>query len=127
MYSNISTWDILTAAEDVGKVREPDSPTAGLVEGASGAAAGVVFLIAVAILVRKYLANLRDALEALEDILTRFTNAVRKLLPIATPPPPPTAVSPRNLTDSELIEMRYDDAARYFSQADRDAPRSVWI
>ena len=111
----------------MGKVREPDSPTAGLVEGASGAAVVVAFLIAVAILVRKYLANLRDALEALEGVLTRFTNAVRKLLPTATPPPPPIVVSPRNLTDSELIEMRFDDAARYFGQADRGASRSVWI
>ena len=58
MYTNITYWDVLTAVNDVGKVREPDSPTAGLIEGASGAAVVVAFFIAVAILVRKYLANL---------------------------------------------------------------------
>ena len=127
MYTNITYWDVLTAANDVGKVREPDSPTAGLVEGASGAAVVVAFFIAFVILVRKYLANIRDALEVLEDLLTRCTNAIRNRLPTNTPPPPPIRVSPRNLTDSELIEMRYDDAARYFGQPDRGASRSVWI
>ena len=87
MYANYSSWDIFTAATDVGTTPESDPPTPGLIEGVSGAAVAVVFLIGIAIAVRKYLENVQIVLGRVLSVLTVIANAIRKLLPTTTPPP----------------------------------------
>ena len=126
MFSNFTKWDVLTAAKDVGKTHESDSPTPGLIEGVSGAAVVVVCLIGIAIAVRKNLEAVRVVLEQLQDILTVIANAIRKRLPSTTPPPPPNEPRERNYTDDEIIEMR-EQMERIYGQIDQGASRSVWI
>ena len=130
MYSNISYWDVLTAAKDVGKVREPDSPMAGLVEGLSGMAVVVVLLIGIIIAVRKNLEVFQGVLDNLQVILTAIVNAIRKRVTTTNPPLSPNEPGPRNMTDDEIIEMR-EMRERMDEHIDRrtdqNASTSVWI
>ena len=126
MYSNFTKWDILTAANDVARSHDSDPPTPGLIEGVSGAAVAVVFLIGIVIAVRKYLETVQVVLERFLSVLTMITNAIRKRLPTTTPPPPPNEPRERNYTDDEIIEMR-EQMERIYGQIDQGASRSVWI
>ena len=126
MYSNYSSWDVLTAAEDVGRNHDSDPPTSGLVEGLSGAAVVILLFIGIAIAVRKNLEAVRGMLEQLQDILTVIANAMRKRFPTANPPPPPIDTRERNYTDDEIIETR-EQMDRIYNQVDHGASRSVWI
>ena len=126
MFSNYTKWDVLTAANDVARNHDSDPPTPGLIEGVSGAAVAVVFLIGLAIAVRKNLEAVQVVLERLLSILTMIASAIRKRLPTTTPPPPPNATRERNYTDDEIIEMR-EQMERIYSQEDQGVSRSVWI
>ena len=126
MYSNFTKWDILTAANDVARSHDSDPPTPGLIEGVSGAAVAVVFLIGIVIAVRKYLETVQVVLERFLSVLTMITNAIRKRLPTTTPPPPPNEPRERNYTDDEIIEMR-EQMERIYGQVDQGVSRSVWI
>ena len=126
MYSNLSIWDTFSAANDVGKSHETDPPIPGLIEGVSGAAVVVLFLIGIVIAVRKNLEAVRVVLGQLQDILTVIANAMRKRLPTTNPPPPPNETRARNYTDDEIIEMR-EQMERIYSQQDHGVSRSVWI
>ena len=72
MFSNFTKWDVLTAASEVERSHDSDPPTPGLIEGLSGAAAVILFLIGIAIAVRKNLEAFRGVLEQLQDILTTY-------------------------------------------------------
>ena len=129
MFTNESRWDIFTAANNVTQSHAVDSPTAGLVEGVSGAAV-VAILIGIIIAVRKNLVAVQGVLERLQIILTVTLNAMRKWLPTTNPPPPPNQSGPRNMTDDEIIEMRrmrerMDE--HIDRRTDQDASTSVWI
>ena len=130
MFSNVTRWDLLTAAKNVSQMHADGSPTGGLVEGLSGGVVAIAVLIGIAIAVRKNLEALQGVLERLQIILTVIANAVRKWLPTTPPPPPPNVTTPRNWTDDEIIEMRrireqMDD--HLDRQTDQDASNSVWI
>ena len=126
MFTNFTKWDVLTAADEVARSHDSDPPTPGLIEGVSGAAVAVVFLIGLAIAVRKNLEAVQVVLERLLSILTMIASAIRKRLPTTTPPPPPNATRERNYTDDEIIEMR-EQMERIYSQEDHGVSRSVWI
>ena len=126
MFTNVSNWDILTAANDVGKSHDSDPPTAGLVEGLSGLAVVIAFVIGIAIAVRRNLEATRVVLERLLEILTAIANAIRKRFPTTNPPPPPIESGQRNYTDDEIIEMR-EQMERIYGQVDQGVSRSVWI
>ena len=123
---NTSVFDIFSAAKDVGQSHDSDSPTTGLIEGLSGAAVGLLFLIGIIIAVRKNLETAQIVLERIRDILTLILNAMRKRL-TANPPPPPTESGQRNYTDDEIIEMRRQMDAHIEDEADYGASQSVWI
>ena len=123
---NTSVFDILSAAKDVGQSHDSDSPTTGLIEGVSGAAVGVVFLIGIIVAVRKNLETIQVVLEQIQELLTVTLNALRKRL-TANPPPPPTESGQRNYTDDEIIEMRRQMDAHIEDEADYGASQSVWI
>ena len=126
MFSNYTKWDVLTAANDVARSHDSDPPTPGLIEGVSGAAVAVVFLIGIVIAVRKYLETVQVVLERFLSVLTMIANAIRKRLPSTTPPPPPNEPRERNYTDDEIIEMR-EQMERIYGQVDQGVSRSVWI
>ena len=126
MYTNISNWDIFTAA-NVGTTPESDPPSPGLIEGVSGAAVGIVLLIGIAIAVRKNLETVQVILERLLGLLTVIANAIRSRFPTTSPPPPPNESRARNYTDDEIIEMREQMERIYQQQEDNGASRSVWI
>ena len=96
MFTNVSNWDVLTAAKDVGKIHDSDPPMTGLVEGLSGSAVAIVFLIGIAIAVRKYLETVQGVLEQLLSVLTAVANAIQKRVTSANPPP--LQMSPANET-----------------------------
>ena len=106
MFSNVTRFDILSAANNVSRTHAVDPPSGGLVEGLSGGVVAIAVLIGIAIAVRKNLEALQGVLERLQIILTVIANAVRKWLPTTPPPPPPNVTTPRNWTDDEIIEMR---------------------
>ena len=126
MYTNFTSWDVLTAAKDVGKNHESDPPTTGLVEGLSGLAVVIALVIGIAIAVRRNLEATRVVLERLLEILTAIANAILKRFPTTNSPPPPTETGQRNYTDDEIIEMR-EQMERIYSQQDHGVSRSVWI
>ena len=130
MFSNVTRWDLLTAAKNGSQSHADGSPTGGLVEGVSGGVVAIAVLIGIAIAVRKNLELLQGVLERFQILLTVIANAVRKWLPTTPPPPPPNVTTPRNMTDDEIIEMRrireqMDD--HLDRQTDQDASNSVWI
>ena len=130
MFTNVTRFDILSAAKKVNQTHALDSPAGGLVEGLSGGVVAIAVLIGIAIAVRKNLELLQGVLERFQILLTVIANAVRKWLPTTPPPPPPNVTTPRNMTDDEIIEMRemrerMDD--HIDRQTDRDASISVWI
>ena len=130
MFSNDTFWDIFTAANNVSRSHAIDSPMAGLVEGLSGMAVVVAFLIGIIIAVRKNLEVFQGVLENLQVILTEIVNAIRKKVTTTNPPLPPNELGPRNLTDDEIIEMRVmrEQMDEHINrQTDRDASISVWI
>ena len=110
----------------MGKSHDSDPPMAGLVEGLSGLAVVAVFIIGIAIAVRRNLEATRVVLERLLDILTVIANAIRKRFPTTNPPPPPNEPGHRNYTDDQIIEMR-EQMERIYSQQDHGVSRSVWI
>ena len=123
---NTSVFDIFSAAKDVGQSHDSDSPTTGLIEGVSGAAVGIFFLIGIIIAVRRNLEAVQVVLEQVQELLTMILNAMRKRL-TANPPPPPTESGQRNYTDDEIIEMRRQMDAHIEDEADYGASQSVWI
>ena len=130
MFSNVTRWDILTAAKNVSQIHDSDPPTAGLVEGLSGVAVFIAVLIGIMIAVRKNLEVAQSVIGQLRDILTWIVNAMRKRLHTPNPPPPPTETGPRNMTDDEIIEMRRirEQMDEHLDrQTDQDASNSVWI
>ena len=130
MFSNVTRWDLLTAAKNGSQMHADGSPTGGLVEGLSGGVVAIAVLIGIAIAVRKNLEALQGVLERLQIILTVIANAVRKWLPTTPPPPPPNVTTPRNWTDDEIIEMRRirEQMDEHLDrQTDQDASNSVWI
>ena len=127
MFLNVSTWETFSAANDAAQDKAIDSPTAGLIEGLSGAAVGCVLLIGIAIAARKNLELVRGILAQALEILTMIANAIRKMLPTANPPPPPDAPGPRNFTDDQIIEMRRQMDDHVQDQEDYGASSSVWI
>ena len=129
MFSNVTRWDILSAAKNVTQTHAIDSP-GGLVEGLSGGVVAIAVLIGIIIAVRKKLEFVQGVLGQFQLILTLILNAMRKWLPTTPPPPPPNASTPRNQTDDEIIEMRrireqMDD--HLDRQTDQDTSNSVWI
>ena len=122
---NTSVFDILSAAKDVGQSHDSDSPMTGLIEGVSGAAVGIAFLIGIIVAVRKNLEAVQVVLEQLREILTMTLSAMRKRL-TANPPPPPNESGQRNYTD-EIIEMRRQMDAHIEDEMDYGASQSVWI
>ena len=127
MFLNVSSWETFSAANDAIQDNDIGSPTAGLVEGVSGAAVGCFFLIGIVIAVRKNLEVVRGVLVQLLDILTLIANAIRKRLPTANPPPPPSEPGLRNYTDDQIIEMRRQMDDHVHDQEDYGASTSVWI
>ena len=130
MFANATFWDIFSAAKNVSETHDFDSPTAGLIEGLSGAAVFIAVLIGITIAVRKNLEAVQVVLGQLQDILTLIVNAMRNRLHTPNPPPPPTETGPRNLTDDEIIEMRRmrEQMDNHLDrQTDQDASNSVWI
>ena len=123
---NVSAFDIFSATKDVVQDHDSEPLTTGLVEGVSGAAVGVVFLIGIIIAVRKNLEAIQGVLEQLQELLTVILNALRKRL-TAYPPPPTTESGQRNYTDDEIIEMRRQMDAHIEDEADYGASQSVWI
>ena len=124
---NTSVFDIFSAAKDVDQSHGSDSPTAGLIEGVSGAAVGMVFLIGLIVAVRKNLEAVQVILEQLRELLTVTLSAIRKRILTANPPPPPNESGQRNYTDDEIIEMRRQMDAHIEDEADYGASQSVWI
>ena len=128
MYLNVSTWETFsTAANDAAESHATQPQTAGLVEGVSGAAVGVLFLIGIMIAVRKNLETVQGVLEQLRILLTMAVNAMRKWLPTTNPPPPPNEAGHRNFTDDQIIEMRRQMDDHVQDQEDYGASSSVWI
>ena len=123
---NTSVFDFFPAAKDVGQSHDSDSPTTGLIEGLSGAAVGIFFLIGIIIAVRRNLEAVQVVLEQVQELLTMILNAMRKRL-TANPPPPPTESGQRNYTDDEIIEMRRQMDAHIEDEMDYGASQSVWI
>ena len=123
---NVSAFDIFSATTDVVQDHDPEPPTTGLVEGLSGAAVGIFFLIGIIIAVRRNLEAVQVVLEQVQELLTMILNAMRKRL-TANPPPPPTESGQRNYTDDEIIEMRRQMDAHIEDEADYGASQSVWI
>ena len=88
MYLNVSTWETFsTAANDAAENHATQPQTAGLVEGVSGAAVGVLLLIGIIVAVKKNMETVQGVLEQLQVLLTLTVNAMRKWLPMANPPP----------------------------------------
>ena len=128
MFLNVSTWETFsTAATDAAESHATQPQTAGLVEGVSGAAVGVLFLIGIIVAVRKNLETVQGVLEQLQVFLTLTVNAMRKWLPTANPPPPPNEAGHRNFTDDQIIEMRRQMDDHVQDQEDYGASSSVWI
>ena len=130
MFSNVTRFDFLSAANNVSRTHAVDPPSGGFVEGLSGGVVAIAVLIGIMIAVRKRLEFVQGVLERILVSLTLIVNAMRKWLPNTPPPPPPNASTPRNMTDDEIIEMRemrerMDD--HIDRQTDRDASVSVWI
>ena len=127
MFLNVSSWETFSAANDAAESHAIEPHTAGLVEGVSGAAVGLLFLIGIAIAVRKNLEVVRGVLVQLLDILTTIANAIRKRFPTANPPPPSNEPGHRNYTDDQMIEMRRRMDDHVHDQEDYGASTSVWI
>ena len=127
MYFNVSSWETFSAANDAAESHATQPQTAGLVEGVSGAAVGLLLLIGIMIAVRKYLETVQGVLEQLRIFLMVAVNAMRKLIPTATPPPPSNEPGPRNYTDDQMIEMRRQMDEHVQDQEDYGASSSVWI
>ena len=123
---NVSAFDIFSATTDVVQDHDPEPPTTGLVEGLSGAAVGIFFLIGIIIAVRRNLEAVQVVLEQVQELLTMILNAMRKRL-TAPPPPPPTESGQRNYTDDEIIEMRRQMDAHIEDEADYGASQSVCL
>ena len=123
---NTSVFDIFSATKEVVQSHDSEPPTAGLIEGVSGAAVGIVLLIGIIVAVRKNLEAVQVVLEQLREILTITLNAMRKRL-TANPPPPPNESGQRNYTDDEIIEMRRQMDAHIEDETDYGASQSVWI
>ena len=123
---NASAFDIFSATTDVVQDHDPEPPTTGLIEGVSGAAVGVVFLIGIIVAVRKNLEAIQGVLETTQELLTVILNAIRKRL-TATPPPPPTESGQRNYTDDEIIEMRRQMDAHIEDETGYGASQNMWI
>ena len=87
MFSNVTGWDLLTAAKNGSQVHADGSPTGGLVEGLSGGVVAIAVLIGIIIAVRKKLEFVQGVLERILASLTLIVNAMGKWLP-TTPPPP---------------------------------------
>ena len=130
MFSNVTRWDIFSAAKNVSQSHALDAPMAGLIEGLSGVAVVVILLIGIIIAVRKNLEVFQGVLENLQVILTAIVNAIRRKVTTVNPPLSPNEPGPRNLTDDEIIEMRRirEQMDQHLDrQTDQDASRSVWI
>ena len=130
MFTNVTRFDILSAANNVNRTHAVDSPSGGLVEGVSGGVVAIAVLIGIIIAVRKKLEFVQGVLGQIQLALTLIVNAIRKWLPTTPPPPPPNASTPRNQTDDEIIEMRRirEQMDQHLDrQTDQDASNSVWI
>ena len=127
MYLNVSSWETFSAATDAAEAHALEPQTAGLVEGVSGAAVGVLFFIGIIVAVKKNLEIVQGVLEQLQTFLTVTVNAMRKWLPTANPPPPSSESGPRNYTDDQIIEMRRHMDDHVHDQEDYGASTSVWI
>ena len=130
MFSNVTRWDLLSAAKNGSQSHADGSPTGGLVEGLSGGVVAIAVLIGIMIAVRKRLEFVQGVLERIQVSLTLIVNAIRKWLPTTPPPPPPNVTPPRNMTDDEIIEMRRirEQMDEHLDrQTDQDASNSVWI
>ena len=123
---NISSFDIFSATKEVVQSHNSEPPTAGLIEGVSGAAVGIVFIIGLIVAMRKNLEAVQVVLEQLREILTITLSAMRKRL-TANPPPPPNEPGQRNYTDDQIIEMRRQMDAHIEDETDYGASQSVWI
>ena len=84
---NASAFDIFSATKDVVQDHDSEPLTTGLIEGLSGTAVGIVFLIGIIIAVRKNLEAIQGVLETTQELLTVMLNAIRKRL-TAYPPLP---------------------------------------
>ena len=128
MYLNVSTWETFSiAANDAAENHATQPQTAGLVEGVSGAAVGLLLLIGIMIAVRKNLETVQGVLEQLRILLTVAVNAIRKWIPTANPLPPSNEPGPQNYTDDQIIEMRRQMDDHVQDQEDYGASSSVWI
>ena len=130
MFTNVTRFDILSAAKKVNQTHALDAPMAGLIEGLSGVAVVVILLIGIIIAVRKNLEVFQGVLENLQVILTAIVNAIRRKVTTVNPPLSPNEPGPRNLTDDEIIEMRRirEQMDQHLDrQTDQDASNSVWI
>ena len=127
MFLNVSSWETFSAANDAAESHVIEPHTAGLVEGVSGAAVGVLFFIGIIVAVKKNLEIVQGVLEQLQTFLTVTVNAMRKWLPTANPPPPSSESGPRNYTDDQIIEMRRQMDDHVHDQEDYGASTSVWI
>ena len=128
MYLNVSTWETFsTAANDAAESHATQPQTAGLVEGVSGAAVGLLLLIGIMIAVRKNLETVQGVLEQLRILLMVAVNAIRKWIPTANPPPSSNESGHRNYTDDQIIEMRRQMDDHINDQEDYGASSSVWI
>ena len=127
MYLNVSSWETFSAATDAAEAHALEPQTAGLVEGVSGGAVGLLFLIGIMIAVKRNLETVQGVLEQLRISLTLIVNAMRKWFPTANPLPPPNAPGPRNYTDDQIIEMRRHMDDHVHDQEDYGASTSVWI
>ena len=130
MFTNVTRWDLLSAAKNVSQFHALDAPMAGLIEGLSGVAVVVILLIGIIIAVRKNLEAFQGVLESLQVILTAIVNAIRRKVTTVNPPLSPNEPGPRNMTDDEIIEMRRirEQMDQHLDrQTDQDASNSVWI
>ena len=127
MFLNVSSWETFSAANDAAESHAIEPQTAGLVEGVSGAAVGLLFLIGIIVAVKKNLEAVQGVLEQLQVFLTLTVNAMRKWIPTANPPPPPNEPGHRNYTDDQIIEMRRQMDDHVNDQEDYGASTSVWI
>ena len=130
MFTNVTRFDILSAAKNVSRTHAVDPPSGGLVEGLSGGVVAIALLIGIIIAVRKKLEFAQSVIEQIQLSLTLIMNAIRKWLPTTPPPPPPNVTTPQNQTDDEIIEMRRIREQRdehLDRQTNQDASNSVWI
>ena len=127
MFLNVSSWETFSAATDAAEAHALEPQTAGLVEGVSGGAVGLLFLIGIMIAVKRNLETVQGVLEQLRISLTLIVNAMRKWFPTANPLPLPSEPGPRNYTDDQIIEMRRHMDDHINDQEDYGASTSVWI